>query len=370
MIHSSAGDITRPRPRVALAAIAALLMSLSTLPLAAPRAAAASPGCTVAIATRVDLGVANTHSADCGDSSRAYNYVDLKAGDVLSVSFDGRRLATSEDAAVFELFNPGVTDRTIGKSEGVELQAISKGSVEQGSFRVYESGRFIIQWRNARGMVFTPSVTRVAPSAGRVKGTCRISVAPVAARGVVQYSDPRSCDPAGRFWRMHLVAGDQLTVSLQHFGGDESAYSAVRVYRPGVTDSTITRTDPWCAANAASRAVLRCGPAPTTGWYTIRHVYGRTSLQPIVTPHRHPKVRIWTYDRANRLEVNVDPNLGWEWKVQLQKRVHGNWVACSTVQTTVRTHLKFNPDRGRYRVVVFAMNGYTTKASKSVYVRK
>ncbi|MGB8020095.1 MAG: hypothetical protein WCF04_02585 [Candidatus Nanopelagicales bacterium] len=366
-----AGVRTRPGLRGTLAAITALAISTPMLPLAAAPAAAASPGCTVAIATRVDLGVANTDSASCADPSRAYNYVDLKAGDVLWVKFDGRKLEPSVEAGVFELFNPGVTDQSIAKTEGVELQAVSSGSLEQGAFRVYESGRFIIQWRNARGMVFTPWVSRVTPNAHRVSGACRITVAPVATRAVVQYSDPRACDPTGRFWKIHLVAGDQLNLPVEHFSGDGRAYAAVRVYQPGVTDSTLSKADPWCSANVEGRAVLRCNKAPKTGWYVIRHSYGRASLQPVVTPSfRNPKVRVWTYKKATRLEVDVDPDLGWEWKVQLQKRVHGRWFEASGVKTTVKTHYKFNPKRGRYRVVVYGVNGYTSATSASVYVRK
>lgn len=365
------GARTRSGLRGALASIAALALATSVLPLAAAPAAAASPGCTIAIAARMDLGVANTHSAVCADSSRAYSYVDLKAGDVLWVKFDGRKLAPSPEPGVFELFNPGVTDRTIAKTEGVELQAVSDGSLEQGAFRVYESGRFIIQWRDARGMVFTPWVSRATPSAQRVSGACRVAAAPTATRTVVQYSDPHACDPTGRFWKIHLVAGDQLNVPVEHFSGDDRAYATVRVYTPGVTDSTLSKADPWCSANAETRTVLRCGKATRTGWYIIRHSYGRASLQPVVTPStRHPKVRVWTYKKATRLEVNVDPNLGWEWKVQLQKRVHGKWFAASGVKTTVKTHYRFNPKRGHYRVVAFGVNGFSNATSETVYVRK
>lgn len=93
----------------------------------------------------------------------------------------------------------------------------------------------------------------------------------------------------------------------------------------------------------------------------------------VVTPPavaKYPVLRVWSYKQASRLELDVDPNLGWEWKVRLQKLKSGNWVTASTIKLTKKTHRKFNPKRGTYRVVVYAKNGYSTAASSSVYIRR
>jgi hypothetical protein len=92
---------------------------------------------------------------------------------------------------------------------------------------------------------------------------------------------------------------------------------------------------------------------------------------PVVNPTaKYPALRVWSYKKASRLELDVDPNLGWEWKVRLQKLSHGQWVKASKVKTTKKTHRKFNPKRGTYRVLVYAKNGYSSAASGSVYIKR
>ncbi len=458
MIQEQSARRRVPYMVVVLGTLLALVGAI--LPLTATPAAAVTPGCSVATATPLSLGTANTITTVCPDE-RYYNYVDLKSGDVLTIDFDARGLLRRTS---FYLLNPGVTDFTLADAYTVGYKDVRTGTMSQQQDRVYESGRFIIQWKSGgRGMVFSPHVSAVAPSAGRVSGACRIESAPTAPNGVVQYSDSASCDPEARTWKLAMTAGNLLSLQVDSLSGSGLwSDSSLYVYEPGVTDFTLGQTKSWCYVNIDGRATASCGKALKSGAYIIRHTSGRASFKPIVTRLSAPsapravvaapapgsakvrwtapaslggsavnayvvkaipggrtcttagatactvtgltpgasyrftvsarngvgwsaaspasgvvkpwlnvtKARIWTYKKASRLELDVDPNRGWEWRVQLQKLKKGKWVKSGKAKTTIKTHRKFNPKRGTYRVVVFGKNGHAQAASNAVYIRK
>lgn len=340
------------------------------LMLAPGAAQAASPGCTVATATPIALNSANVHSSVC-PGLKAYNYIDMAAGDVVTIDFDARSMVDTYTEAYVEIYAPGVTDFTIGSTEQIYANAVPKGGMEQGTYRAYESGRFIVLWKHSRGIQFTPRLAVAPKQAGRVNGGCRIESAPVAASGVLQYSDSDTCSTQDRFWKFYLRAGDTLTVPVTYYGGgwwDTNFY----VYEPGVTDYTLGQTQHWCYFEADDddpQWTGRCGKALKTGWYVIHHTDGRAAFRPIRTAPP-AIVRVSTDGPRNRLIINVDPNKGpGSWTFRVHKRVSASrWT---TLPATHRTEgpgetKVLNLGKGTYRVVVAAQHGYRTSTSRAV----
>ena len=450
----------QPLERWRLPSIAAILGALlalvaTSLALTATPAAAITPGCTIANATPVSLNAANTITTTCSQD-RYMNYVDLSAGDVLTVDFDARG---AEGTSHFYLYNPGVTDFTLDDAYYVGRERyIYKNEMTQASFRVYETGRYIVVWTGSpRGLVFTPKVTTAPKSVGRVTGGCRIQGAPTAPNGILQYSDSENCDTYERFWTIPVAAGNRFAFEIEGYSS-----SHLYVYEPGVTDFTLDQTSAWCYNRYVSdRETTTCGAALKSGSYVIRAV-GQMNFKPIVTKLGVPsaprsvtavpapgsakvrwaapsnaggtpvtryqvkaapggsrctttgakactvtgltpgasyrftvaarngvgwsaasapsaavkasyyptKARVWRYKKATRLEVDVDPNRGWEWRVQLQKLKKGAWVNSGKAKKTVKTHRTFNPKRGTYRVTVLSKNGYSSALSNTVRIRK
>jgi len=366
-------DGTRGRWRARLVTVIASVVAVAGMPALATPAAAATPGCTVATATPIDLGVVNPHTttaAMCSGKNSTYNYVDLAAGDVLTVDIDARGLVSS--SLDLYLYNPGVDDFTVGTASTVGSIGVYRSQMSQGSWRAYEPGRFILRWSYGAGVVFTPSVTAVAPQAGRVTGACRIESAPAIPSGVTQYVDSSPCN-GSRFWRIDLAVGQKLSLALQAYSGTD-----LYVYPPTVTDYTLSQSTAWCRASSYGATTADCGAALQAGSYVLR-ASGKASFTPSVTTPappvttptvKYPTTRIWTYSKGGKLEVDVDPNAGFEWKVRLQKLKNNVWVNASKKKSTKKTHRKFNPKKGTYRVVVYAKKGYSTTASASVVILK
>lgn len=87
-------------------------------------------------------------------------------------------------------------------------------------------------------------------------------------------------------------------------------------------------------------------------------------------PAAQTAARAWRYKRAGRLEIDVDPNGHGEFTVHLQKLVKGVWVNHGPVSTTKKTHRKYNPKRGTYRVVVDAKPGFLGVVTNQVTLKR
>jgi hypothetical protein len=152
------------------------------------------------------------------------------------------------------------------------------------------------------------------------------------------------------------------------------------VFQPGTTDYTLPK---WSDAplgtdglsckgegDAGTMFRLTCTP-PLAGRYVIRwENSGNAIITPTVTP-LVPTVTAKAYRKKSRLDADVDPNLGIEYRVQLQKRAkNGQWVNASGVKPTTKTHRKFNPKKGTYRVVVFGPDGAPANISNEVRLKR
>lgn len=363
----------RVRASLVLAATGALLAT--GLPLAT-QAVAATPGCTVATATPLDLNVANAFGTICPGSDYAFSKVQMGAGDTLTMDVDTRGLVRSWVSV--GVYPVGTTDFTLPDTASACDDDWSKPAMDQFTCTVYnETGERILRWRYSQGLVVTPRIAAVPVQAGQTPGSCRIEGAPPGPNGVTQYASTSRCDTADRWWKINLSAGDTLTVPMT---AGPSRSMEMRVYQPGVTDFTLGSTQSWCSDSTSGTSTLACGVAPVAGAYLIRLDYGSGSFTPTVTaapppapapiPAKVLTVRLWSYKKASRLEVDVDPNVGLEWRVRLQKLKNGVWKYSGGAKTTKSTHRRFNPKKGTYRVVVFGKDGYPTTASAAVYVRK
>lgn len=337
-----------------------------------PAANAQSPGCTIATATPLDLGVANALTPTCAGEHPdwSFSYVDMGAGDTLVVDVDARALA--RNWYDFRLYNPGVTDFTRSSTNSICSDGSSKGQMERYTCHVYETGRFIIMWdaydTSVAGVVAVPYLYTAPRQAGMVPGACRLETAPMAPYGVTQYPQTDTCNPSSRWWTLPLTAGQKLDVQTNGI--------SVSVYQPGVTDFTLAQTNSWCNGGSSGLTTVDCGIAPVSGNYYIGVFNGEGAFTPVVTNPAPPpppvvstSVRMWTYKKKSRVEVDVDPNAAFEYVVVLQKSVNGAWVNYKS-KTTTRTHVRFNPKRGTYRAVVPAGNGYTGSATGAVYVKR
>lgn len=376
-VMASAGTRRLPGRRSGLAAVALAatgVLFAAGLPLASP-AAAASPGCTVATATPLDLNVANAFGTVCPGSNYAYSKVQMGAGDTLIIDIDTRNLVAN--AVELDMYPVGTTDYTLSSTASACDEYWYKPAMSQFTCTVYnETGERILRWQRSQGLIATPRITAVPVQAGQTPGSCRIEAAPPAPNGVTQYASVSRCDPSDRWWTIALAAGDSLAIPMS---AASSGNIELKVYQPGVNDFTLGTTNSWCGTYTYATTTLSCGVAPVAGNYLIRLDGGSGSFTPNVTaappppppaPAKTLSVRLWSYKKASRLEVDVDPNVGLEWKVRLQKLKNGVWKNSGSAKTTKSTHRKFNPKKGTYRVLVLGKEGYPTTASAAVYVRK
>lgn len=91
-------------------------------------------------------------------------------------------------------------------------------------------------------------------------------------------------------------------------------------------------------------------------------------LAPEVAPAPRNTVRAWTYSKARKFEIDTDPNGVGERMVQLQRLKGGKWKNVGKPVWTKKTHRKFNPTKGTYRVKVLGWSIHDTY-SNTVYIR-
>ena len=85
------------------------------------------------------------------------------------------------------------------------------------------------------------------------------------------------------------------------------------------------------------------------------------------------KVAVRAVNGRSKVRVDVDPSVGAQaWKVRIQKRKpNGRYTTVRTVTTRGTAEVvTVNVPRGRYRAVVPAQYGYSTKVSRAVFVRR